>query len=249
MPGRTWASGRPAFLPEVTADPNFPRAPAAAKAGLTAAVGMPLLVDGAVRGVIEYFTRDPRDPAPDLLEMMEVLASQIGRFLKILSDRAEMVGRLQVLSLTDELTGLPNRRAWNEGVECELARAERNDEPLCLALIDLDRFKAFNDAHGHPAGDALLREVAQKWKELVRATDLLARYGGEEFGLVFPAWPIDPALAVVDRLRANTPAGLRSSAGLAAWRRGESAQRLIERADNALYEAKRRGRDQTVIAP
>lgn len=156
--------------------------------------------------------------------------------------------RLQVLSLTDEITGLPNRRAWNEGIERELARAERNEEPLCLALIDLDRFKAFNDAHGHPAGDALLRELAQKWKELVRASDLLARYGGEEFGLVFPAWPIDQALTVVDRLRARTPGGLTSSAGLAAWQSGDSAQGLVERADSALYEAKRRGRDQTVIA-
>ena len=249
LPGRTWASERPAFVPEVTADPNFPRASAAAKAGLTAAVAMPLLADGAVRGVIEYFTRDPRYPAPELLEMMEALAAQIGRFLTILSERAELVASLQVLSLTDELTGLPNRRAWNEGLERELARARRTDEPLCLALIDLDRFKAFNDAYGHPAGDALLRELAQGWKGLLRLSDLLARYGGEEFGLVFPAWPIDNALAVVDRLRADTPGGLTSSAGLAPWRSDESAQQLIDRADRALYAAKRRGRDQTVIAP
>ncbi|HVF76972.1 MAG TPA: GGDEF domain-containing protein, partial [Solirubrobacteraceae bacterium] len=131
----------------------------------------------------------------------------------------------------------------------EFARAQRNDEPLCLALLDLDSFKAFNDTHGHPAGDAVLRDAAQQWKRLLRLSDVLARYGGEEFGLVFPAWPIDHALAVVERLRAATPGGVTASAGLAVWRSGESQEQLIARADGALYEAKRGGRDQTVTAP
>ncbi len=249
LPGRVWASARPSFIPAVADDPNFPRASAAAEAGLTTAVALPVLADGAVQGVIECFTRETRHPAPEVIEMMEALVSQIGRFLTILADRARLVGRLQRLSLTDELTGLPNRRAWNEGLERELARARRQHGPLCLALIDLDRFKAFNDAHGHPAGDALLRDVAQTWKGHLRVTDLLARYGGEEFGLVFAASPTESALAVIDRIRAATPGGLTSSAGLAAWRGGESAQQLIDRADGALYEAKRRGRNRTVKAP
>jgi diguanylate cyclase (GGDEF)-like protein len=180
--------------------------------------------------------------------MMEALAAQIGRFLTILSDRSQLVERLQQLSLTDELTGLPNRRGWNEALERELARAQRNDEPLCLALLDLDRFKAFNDAHGHPAGDSVLRDAAQEWKPLLRLMDVLARYGGEEFGLVCPACPTEHVLAVIERLRAATPRGLTASAGLAAWRSGETQEQLIARADRALYEAKRRGRDQTVTA-
>jgi diguanylate cyclase (GGDEF)-like protein/PAS domain S-box-containing protein len=249
LPGRVLATERPIFIPRVADDPNFPRAQVAAEAGLTAAVGLPLLAGGAVRGVIEYFTRESRHPAPELIEMMEALVAQIGRFLTILADRSQLVDRLQRLSLTDELTGLPNRRGWNEALERELARARRYDEPLCVALIDLDRFKAFNDAHGHPAGDALLREAAQEWKGLLRLSDLLARYGGEEFGLVFPAWPIEQALAVVDRIRAATPGGLTASAGLAAWRTDESQEQLIDRADRALYEAKRSGRDRTVSAP
>jgi len=212
-------------------------------------VGLPLLAGGAVRGVIEYFTRGPRPPAPETIEMMGTLAAQVGRFLTILSDRTQLVERFERLSLTDELTGLPNRRAWNEGLERELARAHRKDEPLCLAIIDIDGFKAFNDAHGHPAGDALLREAAETWKGLLRLSDLLARYGGDEFGLVFPAWPLENALAVVERLRVATPGAFTSSAGLAAWQNGESAEQLIDRADAALYEAKRRGRNQTVTAP
>jgi diguanylate cyclase (GGDEF)-like protein len=179
---------------------------------------------------------------------MEALAAQIARFLTVLSERAELVERLERLSLTDELTGLPNRRAWNDGLERELARARRGGEPLCVALLDLDRFKAFNDQRGHQAGDALLCELARSWTDLLRATDLLARYGGEEFTLAFPSWPLANALTVVDRLRAATPGGLTCSAGLTTWKEGESAQELIGRADAALYEAKRGGRDQTVVA-
>ena len=249
LPGRAYTSQRPMFIPTVADDPVFTRTQAAAEAGLTAAVVLPLLAGGEVQGVIECFTRETRHPAPELVEMMDALAAQIARFLTILSDRSQLVDRLQRLSMTDELTGLPNRRGWNEALERELARAQRNDEPMCLALLDLDNFKAFNDAHGHPAGDALLRDAAQQWKRLLRLSDVLARYGGEEFALVIPAGPIDHALTVVDRLRAATPGGLTTSAGLAAWRTGDSQEQLIARADGALYEAKRGGRDQTVTAP
>jgi PAS domain S-box-containing protein len=216
LPGRVWESRRPAFIEVVTADPNFPRAPAASEVGLSAAVGLPVMAGGEVRGVIEYFTRQVRHPEPELIAMMETLAVQIGRFLTILAERSKLVGRLERLSLTDELTGLPNRRAWNEGLERELARALRKGEPVCVALMDLDRFKTFNDERGHSAGDKLLREAAGRWSGLLRATDLLARYGGEEFALAFPAWPLESALTVVDRLRAATPGGLTCSAGVTA---------------------------------
>lgn len=248
LPGRVLASGRPAFIEVVTSDPNFSRASKAAEAGLTAGVGLPLLAGGEVRGVIEYFTRQPRHAEPELIEMMDALAAQTARFLTILSDRAQLVERLERLSLTDELTGLPNRRAWNEGLLRELARARRRDEPLCVALLDLDSFKSFNDAFGHPAGDALLREIAHAWNGLLRGSDLLARYGGEEFALAFPSWPLASALSVVDRLRAATPGALTCSAGLAAWKKDEAPEQLTDRADAALYEAKRGGRDRTVVA-
>jgi len=249
LPGRVWASERPAFTPTTGDDPNLPRALSGAEAGLTAAVGLPLLAGGSVRGVIECFPGQRHRPAPEPMEMLETLVFQIERFLTVLSDRAQRVGHLQQLSLTDDLTSLPNRRAWNEGLRRELARAQRQQEPLCLALIDLDAFKAFNDAHGHPAGDALLCEAARTWKGLLRGADLLARYGGEEFGLAFSGSPIADVVTVIDRIRAATPGGLTSSAGLTAWRRGEPIEALVDRADRALYEAKRRGRNQTVTAP
>ncbi len=245
LPGRVWASERAVFLEEVAADLAFSRARASAEAGLSAAVGLPLMAKGSVHGVIEYFTRDARHAEPEMIEMMETLADQIARFLTILAERSELVSRLERLSLTDELTGLPNRRGWNEAFARELARASRGGEPLCVALLDLDRFKAFNDEHGHPAGDALLREAAREWGGLIRASDLLARYGGEEFTVAFPASPLAAAHAVVERLRAATPGEVTCSAGLVAWRKDESAEELVARADSALYAAKRGGGDRT----
>jgi diguanylate cyclase (GGDEF)-like protein len=117
-----------------------------------------------------------------------------------------------------------------------------------VALLDLDHFKAFNDREGHPAGDALLRGVAAAWRRELRGIDVLARYGGEEFGLVLPGCSVAEGAAIVDRLRAMTPLGETSSAGVAAWDGVEGADALVTRADRALYQAKRAGRDRTVVA-
>ena len=247
LAGRVWTRARPAFVHDITANHAVARrGEVSGGVDLKACVALPLLDYGEVRGVIEYYAREPRREEPAMLEMMETLASQIGRFLTILSERSRLVDRLARLSLTDELTGLPNRRAWNDGLKRELARADRAGETICVALLDIDRFKAFNDEHGHPAGDALLRETADAWRMLLRASDLLARYGGEEFMLALPAWPLESALAVVDRLRAATPGGLTCSAGLVKSKPGETPEQVTDRADAALYEAKRCGRDRTV---
>jgi diguanylate cyclase (GGDEF)-like protein len=115
-------------------------------------------------------------------------------------------------------------------------------------MLDIDHFKRFNDAHGHQAGDRLLREIAQTWRAQLRASDILARYGGEEFALVSPAWPLTAATAVLARVRAATPRGQTCSAGLAVFTGSESAEQLVARADAALYEAKAQGRDRTIVA-
>jgi diguanylate cyclase (GGDEF)-like protein/PAS domain S-box-containing protein len=178
-------------------------------------------------------------------------------FIRDISDRRRhqdehdvLIAKLDGLARTDELTGLHNRRAWGEELARELARAARTDgHHLCVAMLDLDAFKAYNDAHGHQAGDDLLRSLASTWRTKVRPTDVLARYGGEEFAIALPAWPLDGALRVVERLRDATPAGQTCSAGLVAWDGHESADEVVGRADRALYEAKRAGRNQTVTDP
>jgi diguanylate cyclase (GGDEF)-like protein len=166
----------------------------------------------------------------------------------VLDQRSELLRKLERLALTDELTGLANRRAWQQSLERELARARRHHEPLCVAMLDLDHFKRFNDTHGHQAGDRLLREIAQTWRAQLRASDILARYGGEEFALVSPAWPLTAATAVLARVRAATPKGQTCSAGLAVFSGSESGEELVARADAALYEAKAQGRDRMIVA-
>jgi diguanylate cyclase (GGDEF)-like protein len=115
-------------------------------------------------------------------------------------------------------------------------------------MVDLDDFKPFNDTHGHQAGDKLLSDTAGSWLEAVRATDMLARYGGDEFLLLLPECPVDEALTVVERLRSATSTELTCSVGLAASTGREETETVLHRADSALYEAKRNGRNSIVVA-
>jgi diguanylate cyclase (GGDEF)-like protein/PAS domain S-box-containing protein len=164
------------------------------------------------------------------------------------AQREERFDRERAMARTDELTGLPNRRAWEEELRRELARSKRHGYSLTIAVVDLDRFKDYNDAHGHPAGDELLRFAAAAWRLSIRVTDFVARVGGEEFGVLFPECPPGNAPEVLERLRAATPFEQSCSAGIAVWNSVESAEELMERADTALYEAKRQGRDRAVLA-
>ena len=160
---------------------------------------------------------------------------------------SRLVSRLEGLARTDALTGVPNRRVWEEELPRELERARRLGTGLCLAMIDLDNFKAYNDRHGHQAGDLVLKEAATAWRAEVRSTDLLARYGGEEFVLLLPACALADAVAIVERLRMATPL-VTCSVGLAEWDFQEASATLVERADQALYAAKAKGRNRYVTA-
>jgi diguanylate cyclase (GGDEF)-like protein len=162
--------------------------------------------------------------------------------------RTALLERLRASARTDPLTGLPNRRVWEEDLARELARAGRHGGSLCLAMLDLDRFKAFNDAEGHPAGDRLLAATAAAWRPILRATDTLARYGGEEFAVLLPHSELPAAEAVVERLLDAVPLAQTASAGVAVWDGEESAEALLERADAALYAAKHAGRACAVTA-
>ena len=161
-------------------------------------------------------------------------------------DTADLVERLTDLASVDSLTGVLNRRGWD--VQVERAFADRVDEPLCVALLDFDHFKAFNDTQGHQSGDRLLKEAAAEWRDSLRAGDVLARYGGEEFALLLPACDLAQAQAIVDRLRGSIPGEQTCSAGIAEWDGRELPDAVIRRADEALYAAKASGRDRTTVA-
>jgi len=158
-----------------------------------------------------------------------------------------LVGRLRRQAATDVLTGLANRRSWEETLERELARAWRQHLPVSVAVIDLDEFQQLNDSKGHVAGDVLLKDLSATWTDAISDEDVLARPGGDEFGLVFPNCGQEQARQILDRLRSHTP-GVNFSAGLASWDGSEHATSLMERADIALYRAKNRGGNDTVVA-
>ena len=108
---------------------------------------------------------------------------------------------MERLARTDGLTGVANRRAWDDELPRELARAARSGRPVCIALLDLDHFKAYNDRHGHQAGDRLLKAAAAAWESRLRKTDLLARYGGEEFAVMLPDCGLDSGMEIAERCR------------------------------------------------
>ncbi|HEX5926666.1 MAG TPA: diguanylate cyclase [Baekduia sp.] len=181
-------------------------------------------------------------PAREAREALTLAEQELRRSVL---EQARLLEQLSELARTDPLTGLANRRLWDERVAVELARAQRYDRPLCVAAIDLDRFKPYNDAHGHQAGDVLLREATAAWRGVLRGADLLSRWGGDEFALLLPDCDLDCAEGIVARLQEVTPGGedgVGCSAGLVRWEDGESAERVVARADAALYAAKADGR-------
>jgi diguanylate cyclase (GGDEF)-like protein len=156
--------------------------------------------------------------------------------------------KLEDLAATDGLTELKNHRAFQERLEMEALRTERYGAPLSLLLLDIDRFKEYNDTFGHPAGDQALKEVAGKLAAFIRDTDFAARYGGEEFAIILPETENIGALALAERVRVavseivNVLRPLTVSIGVATWSaNARDRLSLITRADRALYAAKHAG--------
>ncbi|WP_244324361.1 sensor domain-containing diguanylate cyclase [Mycobacterium timonense] len=149
---------------------------------------------------------------------------------------------LERIASTDPLTGLLNRRAWDAALQALLDGG--GCVPLVIAFIDLDRFKAYNDFHGHSAGDALLRDFAGAARAVLRDQDVLVRWGGEEFVVALPDTNAEQAARIFERVRSSVPAGQTCSIGFTTWNPPEALNAALVRADQALYQAKRRGRDQ-----
>jgi len=176
------------------------------------------------------------------------------------AELARAVEQVRELATRDELTGLPNRRYLSELLHLQALQAQRSRQGLLVAQLDLDHFKAINDTHGHAAGDRALRTFARAVVSSVRASDILARWGGEEFVLLMAdtsaeegARLLARVLAVVAALPIALPSGalvrLTVSIGAARLHPLESAEAVLHRADAALYEAKRQGRDRVAWAP
>ncbi|HEV2774925.1 MAG TPA: sensor domain-containing diguanylate cyclase [Solirubrobacteraceae bacterium] len=239
----------PVVVEDVFADPRIPQdlyRPTFVKSLLVVPIGSRKPI-GAI-GM--YWARRHR-----ATEEQVAAAGALAAAAAVALDRARLVQEVERRRITesdlrelcerDPLTGVLNRRAWDQ----LLTRALRKGtQPLYIALIDLDHFKDYNDRNGHPAGDALLRRAAAAWRAAVRAGDVLARYGGEEFAVLLAGCEEDIALEIAERLRLATTDEQHVSVGVARWDGRQPAARLVERADNALYEAKRTGRNRVVLA-
>lgn len=191
-------------------------------------------------------------------EERETANSLVGQ-AAIALENVRLHGIVERQALADPLTGLANRRSGEELLRSELSRAERFGGELAVVLVDLDGFKDVNDRHGHPFGDVVLCAVARRLSETVREVDVAARWGGEEFCLLLPGTDAAGGAHVAERARLaleehpleapdGTPVRVTASFGVAAFpgHRGEAA--LVEAADEALYEAKRAGKNRVVIA-
>jgi len=208
-------------------------------AGAESVLFEPIIRRGATVGVILVVWDHPigvnRRRA---VEAVGLLASEAA----IAFEREELVRALEELARVDPLTGVANRRTWNEYVPAALDENARHERPCAAAVLDLDHFKTYNDSNGHQAGDELLQTLAQHWQAHLRPGDLLARYGGEEFVVLLPGCDRAGALQVLERLARSVPARQTCSIGYAVWDGRESSDSLVRRADLALYEAKAAGR-------
>jgi two-component system cell cycle response regulator len=209
------------------------------------------LIEGLEAGADDYITK-PVDP-----QELEVRMRSGQRIVKL---HAELVASRQAMwfqATHDALTGALNRAAAMDALRREMARAERERAPFAIALVDLDHFKRVNDTHGHPGGDLVLKEGVRRMGEALRPYDLLARFGGEEFLLILPGCDGATAAVVAERVRsvvAERPMALHGhelrvtcSVGVSTAEPGMDLDALIFRADEALYEAKRAGRDRVAV--
>jgi len=196
----------------------------------------------------EKFLAGQLDIMQEKMVAMEIQAEHVKAELREQRRRA----------MTDVLTQLPNREAWQERLDLELQRWRRYGNPLSLAMLDIDFFKRFNDSYGHKAGDRVLQLVAKALRDRLRQTDFIARFGGEEFVVLFPETSAEVAKDVLDGLRVyirelpfhfrGEPVSVTFSAGVAGFERDDRNESALERADSALYRAKDAGRDQVCIS-
>lgn len=201
--------------------------------------------------------------APAMFFMGAAFVSLVSRIMLRTTNELLQMRSLEVESVTDPLTGLSNRRAFDRRWAVEVARARRFAMPLTLLIIDIDHFKDVNDTYGHAVGDRVLMQVGRLIQDGLRTTDVAARFGGEEFAVIAPHTMPQAAVTLAERVRIAVEREACSALGVSASERaitvsigvagseqgGSNDETVFERADKALYEAKRNGRNRVVMAP
>ncbi len=243
------ATGQTARVRDADDDPRFVRV---ARKGFSprSVLSVPILTNERVLGVLSMSNPQPGAFALDHEHAAFVLGQCVGQALR--------AAELSRLATTDSLTHAFNRGYLMPSLVREMNRAQRDGKTFAVMQMDIDRFKRINDRFGHAAGDAVLRRVADMVRASVRNLDVLVRRGGDEFVLVMPATTEEEAITIAERIRERlethpTRFGAKEiaatiSVGLAAWNGRETADEIDERADRAMYEAKRAGRNCTAVA-
>jgi len=240
---RCWATGTRTFVSDTSADKHVDASLVALTRSMST-LSEPVLHDGEVLAVLAVgWAHHVPDLEDHAVTVVSTLAAEAGAAVAATRLRA----RLEGLATTDPMTALCNRRGWQERVNDLAALCGRTGQPLALALADLDHFKAYNDAHGHQAGDLLLQAFARVATALLRDVDVIARWGGEEFAIALPGCDAETARVALDRLRTSVPGGQTCSVGLATWNGEEPVTACLARADAALYRAKASGRDRVAL--
>ncbi|NMB77099.1 MAG: sensor domain-containing diguanylate cyclase [Myxococcales bacterium] len=240
---------RPALTNRVRRDPRFVLRRGQAWTP-TAIMAVPLMARRDCIGVLSVARRDGRPYRSLELDVLTLLGEISVPYLEI--------ARLRRLSESDALTLLHNRRYLAERLPLEIDRAQRSRRPLSALFLDLDRFKRINDRFGHPVGDQVLQDLAERLRQGCRSEDVLARVGGEEFVILLPDTNLAQARRVAQRLRLSVkgtpfittagPLDVTVSLGVARLRPRETGDAFLRRADQALYLAKRRGRDRVEVS-
>lgn len=212
----TWTitdADRPLVVPDARADIRFSSNSFVVDGTIRFYAGFPLVVGSHAIGTM--CVHDPQLDRLDAeqLDTLRVLARAAQSHISLRRD----VDDLDTLARTDALTGCANRRATEEAIERDLQRAGAREIAMSVAMVDMDRFKAYNDAFGHPAGDLLLQRTALAWRQSLRSGDLLGRWGGEEFCVLLAGSTTGRASVIADRLRAVVPDGQTCSVGVAEW--------------------------------
>jgi diguanylate cyclase (GGDEF)-like protein len=224
--------------------------------GARSEVAVPLIADGLIIGVFNAESVEANAFSDEHVQTLTVIARQAAEVIR----GAQLLEETRRLAITDALTGLFNRRHFNQQLEENVGRATRYDEPLGLVFLDVDHFKSVNDKFGHQAGDRCLQALARTLRESVRDSDQIARIGGEEFAILLIRADKELALSIAERLRTRIddlvleedpplPVDLTASLGVAFFREdGDDPKSLMRSADRALYTAKRLGRNRVVLA-
>ncbi len=236
-------SAEPLFIEDAVRDERITRA-LVEQTGARSLLFHPVVQRGSVVAVI---TVGWTSGGVRLDEREQQLVGVAAQETAMALQRIAAVRQLQAAALTDVLTGVANRRAFDAELDRAIARARRSGEPLALAMLDLNAFKALNDQHGHHAGDAVLVACAEAWAGVLRGGDILARLGGDEFAVVLPGCELPSARSLVARLRAVTPHGGGAAIGLVGWQ-DEAPEQLCRAADRALYADKALSRGQRLAS-